>query len=862
MKFKFNKNLDYQIEAINAVAEIFETGKNLINNKETFELQSSPIISNELEVDKIRILENLKNIQKQNNIEEVEKLDSMDFSVEMETGTGKTYVYLRTILELNKKYNLKKFIILVPSVAIREGVLKTIEQTKEHFREIYNTHFGYFSYDSKKLSRVREFAQSINIQIMIMTIQSFNKDSNIMRQTPDRFNGESPLNLVSKTKPVVIMDEPQNMESELSKSAISDLDSLFRLRYSATHKHIYNLVYRLTPYDAYSKGLVKKIEVYGAEESDPSAFIFKVLEIRTQADKLPQAKVILETKLVRGEFVNKETLLKAGDDLFRKTKNEKYQGLYVNEIDARINKVEISNGKIFNLEEVVGENKEVIFRTQIRETIKAHFNKQEELGNKIKVLSLFFIDKVDNYVKEDGIIKKIFVQEFEKLKNNFNQFKNSEVNIVHNGYFAKSKVKGEIIYKDTDGKTKDDKQVYDLIMKDKEKLLSFSEPISFIFSHSALKEGWDNPNIFQICTLREVRQEKERRQQIGRGLRLAVNTDGDRIFDTQTNVLTVIANESYKEFVGGLQTEYDEAGYKEIPRTADVRERLTIKFKKHLAIENEDFKKLWEKIRRRTKFNIELNTKKLIETSISKINELDINNLVVKVEKVQVDFSRDGKLETIYQTTSYGEKLINKISIDNIIDRIAKDTRVTRMTVFEIFSKINNLDLIFKNPEEFSRSCISFLNISLNELLINEGLKYIPTGNIWEVNLFEDFVSYAKKSIESKKSVYERVVFDSEGERQFAENLEKSNRVILFTKLPPNFFVDTPLGEYHPDWAIVYKGDEGEKLYLVRESKFVDNLENLRPSEKQKIVCGQKHFKSIDVDFKVATQLKLEDLLN
>ncbi|PJA56091.1 type III restriction endonuclease subunit R, partial [Candidatus Roizmanbacteria bacterium CG_4_9_14_3_um_filter_33_18] len=260
MKFKFNKNLDYQIEAINAVAEIFETGKNLINNKETFELQSSPIISNELEVDKIRILENLKNIQKQNNIEEVEKLDSMDFSVEMETGTGKTYVYLRTILELNKKYNLKKFIILVPSVAIREGVLKTIEQTKEHFREIYNTHFGYFSYDSKKLSRVREFAQSINIQIMIMTIQSFNKDSNIMRQTPDRFNGESPLNLVSKTKPVVIMDEPQNMESELSKSAISDLDSLFRLRYSATHKHIYNLVYRLTPYDAYSKGLVKKIE--------------------------------------------------------------------------------------------------------------------------------------------------------------------------------------------------------------------------------------------------------------------------------------------------------------------------------------------------------------------------------------------------------------------------------------------------------------------------------------------------------------------------------------------------------------------------------------------------------------------------
>ncbi|MBI4226317.1 DEAD/DEAH box helicase family protein, partial [Candidatus Roizmanbacteria bacterium] len=354
MKFKFNKNLDYQIEAINAVIDIFETGKNLINNKEEFRLQSTPIFSNELEIDKDRILKNLQVIQKQNKVEVVTSLDSVDFSIEMETGTGKTYVYLRTILELNKKYGLKKFIILVPSVAIREGVIKTIEQTKEHFKEIYNTHFGYFAYDSKKLTRVREFSQSLNIQIMIMTIQSFNKDSNIMRQTPDRFNGESPLDLVAETNPIVIMDEPQNMESELSKSAINDLRSLFRLRYSATHKHIYNLVYKLTPYDAYIKGLVKKIEVYGTQEADPSAFVFKVTEIRTQAGKSPQAKVILEVRQGKDEFINKEILIKGNDDLFRKTNNEKYEGLYVNEIDARVNKIEISNGKIFRLEEDIG----------------------------------------------------------------------------------------------------------------------------------------------------------------------------------------------------------------------------------------------------------------------------------------------------------------------------------------------------------------------------------------------------------------------------------------------------------------------------------------------------------------------------
>jgi len=862
MKFKFNKNLDYQIEAINAVTEIFETGSNLLKNKATFELQSSSIISNQLEIDKTRILENLKTIQKQNNIEINEKLESMDFSIEMETGTGKTYVYLRTILELNKKYGLNKFIILVPSVAIREGVLKTIEQTKDHFREINNSYFGYFTYDSKKLSRVREFAQSINIQIMIMTIQSFNKDSNIMRQTPDRFNGASPLDLVAQTKPIIIMDEPQNMESELAKSAINDLNSLFRLRYSATHKHIYNLVYRLTPYDAYIKGLVKKIEVYGVEESDPSAFIFKVLEIRTQAGQLPQAKTILEIKLAEGELINKEILLKGNDDLFRKTNNEKYASLYVNEIDARTNKVEISDGKIFKLEENIGINKEAIFRTQIKETIKAHFNKQEELGTNIKVLSLFFIDRVDNYVKQDGLIRSIFIEEFEKIKGNFDQFKNYNVNDIHSGYFAKIRKKGEIIYKDTDGKTKEDKEVYDLIMKDKEKLLSFSEPTSFVFSHSALKEGWDNPNIFQICTLREVRRERERRQQIGRGLRLAVNNEGERIFDTQTNVLTVIANESYREFVGGLQTEYNEAGYKVSPKTADAREKLTIKFRKYLTSQNEDFNILWNKIRRKTKFNIEFNTNKLIESTVSRINELDIHNLVVKVDKVQVDFDKEGILKTIYQTTAYGEKLSNKVLIDNVIGRIAQDTEVTRATVFEIFSKIKNLYLIFKNPEEFIRSCITFVNISLNELLINEGLKYFPTGDMWEVNLFEDFISYAKKSIESKKSVYERVVFDSEGEKQFAENLEKNNRVILFTKLPPNFVVDTPLGNYHPDWAIVYKTDEGEKLYLIRESKFVDKLENLRISEQQKIACGLKHFKAIDVNFKVTTQKTLKDLIS
>lgn len=862
MKFKFSKNLDYQLEAIEAIAEIFDLGKNIVKAREDFKLQSfSPIVANMLEIEQERILKNVQAIQRQSGIEQIERLDSMDFSIEMETGTGKTYVYLRTALELNCRYGLKKFIVLVPSVAIREGVLKTIEQTKEHFRELYGNGFGYFAYDSGKLSRVREFAQSPDIQIMIMTVQSFNKDENVMRQTPDRFNGESPLDLVAQTRPVVIMDEPQNMESELSKAAIADLKPLFKLRYSATHKNKHNLMCQLTPVDAYKKGLVKKIEVFGVIEDNPNELMFSVREIRVQRGSLPKAKIAVEIKDASGEYKTKEMLVKFGDDLGRKTNNEKYKGLAVNEIDARRGRVELSNGNFYQIEAAAGENKEAIFRTQIRETIKAHCNKQADLGSGIKVLSLFFIDRVDNYAKADGIIRRIFEEEFEKIKKNFSHFKEIDARETHNGYFANIKKKGEIIYQDTDGKSKADKEVYDLIMKNKEQLLSFNEPICFIFSHSALKEGWDNPNVFQICTLNETTLAAKKRQEIGRGLRLAVDVNGDRVFDSKVNVLTVVANESYRNFAARLQEEYSEAGYKDSLPTSNAQEKVLIKFKKQWSVENEDFKKLWEKIRKKTKFNIELSAEKLISQAADKINELDVSNLVVRVDKVTVDFDDEGRVKTIYEQGASGERLNKEIQIGNIISRIAYETGITRKTVFAILSQASNINLLFVNPEEYARSAIVIIKHSLNELLINEGLKYLPANNVWELSLFEDWNTYGNKTVDSEKSVYEKIVFDSDGEREFAQSLNRSRNVKLFTKLPPKFTVDTPLGTYNPDWAIVAATDGGEKLYLVRETKFVGDLANLRPSENQKIACGKKHFEAIDVNFKVVQSKELSDLL-
>jgi type III restriction enzyme len=867
MKFKFSKNLEHQIEAVRSIVDVLDTSAFFSGTKATFfELKSiGSVLFNDFALGKEEreiILKNLKDIQKRNGIELSDSLGELDFSVEMETGTGKTYVYLRTIFELNQKYGLKKFIILVPSVAIREGVLKTIEQTKEHFRELYNTGFVSFAYDSEKLSQVREFVQSFDLQIMIMTVQSFNHDTRVLRQTPDRFHGDKPIELIAETKPVVIMDEPQNMESDLAKEAIADLKPLFKLRYSATHKEIHNLVYRLTPVDAYKKGLVKKIAVYGVREDDANSFIFKVLEIQTKKGENPKAKVQIEIKNADGDYEIKDIILRAGDDLFRKTKeNAKYIGLDIMDVHAIKNRVELSDGKFYYLE-TESENKEDVFRAQIRETIKAHCDKQEELGEDVKVLSLFFIDHVHNYVYEKGLIRQLFIEEFEKLKGNYAWFKKMDVSAVHKGYFASKKVKGVQEFQDTRGSTAIDKDAYDLIMKEKERLLSFDEPVSFIFSHSALKEGWDNPNIFQICTLRETNSFMKKRQEIGRGLRLAVNSKGDRIYDSEVNVLTVIANDSYEGYVRGLQGEFNEAGYKEGIAPDNARQKR-VKVEHTKRFESPDFKELWSRIARKTKFKIEISTKKLIENVLVELNDLDVSDPRIMVERGELRFDEKNEIQNVRKPGSAGSKIEVNVRLSDIVWRIADETKLTRKTVFDILSQSKTLDGLFRNPEVYLRSFATIIKHSLAKSLSGEGLKYIPTGDMWEVSLFKPFETFESKSIPSERSVFDRIAYDSEGEKRFAESLEVSPNVILYTKLPRDFRINTPVGEYVPDWAIVWDDGGKQKFYFVRETKFgYKDLENqLRPDELAKTKAAEKHFKAIDVDFKVVQREDLNDLI-
>lgn len=845
MKFKFDGNLDYQLEAINAVIELF---KGQAKNGKSFPfVVENGVIPNELDIPKKKILENLKEVQKLHELKENEKLEGMDFTIEMETGTGKTYVYLRSILELNRKYGFQKFIIIVPSVAIREGVLKSLEITKQHFKQMFdNISYNFYEYDSSKLSRIRQFARNNNVEIMVMTLDSFNKDTNIMNLNIDKLSGQKPIDLVSQTNPILVLDEPQNMESEKAKEALAKLNPMFRLRYSATHRQIYNLVYRLTPVDAYNKNLVKKIEVMSVVKDDDynGAFI-RCVDIIADAKGI-KAKLEVNKKTKSGSKLTTITISSRDNDIYKKTASPEYEGLMVSKIDARYGFVELSNGTTINKGQDLGGDRQELMKIQIRNTIEEHFRKQVKLKSEgIKVLSLFFIDKVANYASEEGFIKKTFVKEYKEVIKKFPAYKDLDVNSVHNGYFSN--------YKSESG-MENDKDAFDLIMKDKERLLSFEEPTQFIFSHSALREGWDNPNVFNICTLNETVSEMKKRQEIGRGVRLPVNQKGDRITDADFNILTVVANESYSTYVSKLQQEYiDEYGIMQAPpKPADARKRKVLKLKKGFKL-NPEFKELWKRISKKTRYAVDIDTTELIKQCVEHINTITIDKIRIRVEKVALSLDEKG-IQTFFVGDD-AEDINKDYPIHDILSELSKETHLTRATIYEILSQVKTLDLIFKNPKEYIQSVSLIIKEKLKEFLIN-GIQYLELKEFWQMELFEDNLETYEEYIEpTDKSIYDGIIWDSEGEQTFAQKLEKDNRVKMFIKLPRWFLVNTPIGEYNPDWAIILEeknldGKVRDKLYLVRETKFVESLGNLRRNEEQKIVCAKEHFKTIDVNYK------------
>ena len=578
MKLKF-KSQDFQTQAVNAVVDLF-TGQE--KTKSTFSVMDDRQTNflnelgqgNALYIDQETLTANMHTVQKRNNLPLTPTAEGCQFCIEMETGTGKTYVYTKTIFELNRKYGFTKFVIVVPSVAIREGVYKSFQVTQEHFGLQYdNVPCRYFIYNSAKLSDVRQFATSSNIEVMIINIDAFKKAENIINQAQDRLGGETAMGFIQNTHPIVIIDEPQSVDNTpKAKEAIATLNPLCVLRYSATHREKINLLYRLTPVDAYQMGLVKQIAV----SSNQVAGGFNQAYVRLLSvsnDKGFKARVELDVKGKTGAVTRKAMTVKPGDDLFLLSGGrELYEGYTVTGIDCTpdFEHIEFGNTQEVKLGKAIGDvDENIVKKAQIRRTIETHLDKElRYLDKGIKVLSLFFIDKVDKYRHEDGtpgIYATMFEECYQELiaKPKYALLRErftTDVSKVHNGYFSQDK-KGRL--KDTKGDTQADDDTYNTIMRDKEWLLSFDCPLRFIFSHSALREGWDNPNVFQVCTLIDQKSVFTCRQKVGRGLRLCVNQDGERIEDKNINVLHVMANESFAEFASTLQKEIeDETGVK------------------------------------------------------------------------------------------------------------------------------------------------------------------------------------------------------------------------------------------------------------------------------------------------------------
>ena len=901
MKLQFDSNQQYQLDAINSVANLFN-GQPL--NKGDFELEIKKdagqmiidggfVVGNNLLVKEEEIIKNLHIVQEQNKLEKSEiksgggigtgaigtemigvggsyqhLKDGLNFSIEMETGTGKTYVYLRTIHELNKKYGFKKFIIVVPSIAIKEGVIKNLQITKEHFNMLYdNPEMDFYVYDPKKRGLLKGFATNNSLQILVINIDSFAKFSqekkrgNIIYQDSD---WGVPIEFIQSVKPIVIVDEPQNMETEIRKRAIANLNPLCTLRYSATHKYHYNLIYKLDPVKAYDLGLVKKIEVDSVlEENNQNAPYLELESVKSQKNTI-NVKIKIDVN-EKDEIKRKSIVIKKSSrtssecDLFKLSgEREIYKGYLVDAVDVMEQSITFSNGKKIYVGESWGGLNDDIMKLQIRQTVLNHFEKEKRLKEKgVKVLSLFFIDRVANYREyvnntvQKGKIAVWFEEAFDEIKKNpnFQGLITNSTEEVHNGYFSQDK-KGQL--KDTKGDSILDDDTYSLIMKDKERLLSMDEPLRFIFSHSALREGWDNPNVFQICTLNETQSEIKKRQEIGRGLRLPVNQDGQRIFDDNINTLTVVANEKYEDFAKKLQTEIeDECNVEFGGRIKNKRKEVKIKLTKAYKL-NEDFKELWNKIKHKTQYQVEYKSDDLVEMAGEELSKVDITTPKIISLKARIDITTEGVTTGL---ANVSEKRIEYNAKDKIIPDvlgyIQNKTKLTKDTILKIIQRSNKGNEIERNPQQFMDCTTSIIKGALEKLML-DGIKYEKLkgeNSYWAMELFEneELHSYLDNvvSVQNRdKTLYDHISVDSNVESQFAKDLETMEQVKFYFKLPYWFKIQTPIGSYNPDWAVVLENDK--KIYFVAETKGTMDDEQLRPEEKNKIKCGRKHFEQLD----------------
>ncbi|MDM0055609.1 type III restriction-modification system endonuclease [Variovorax fucosicus] len=976
MKLHFEPNLDYQLQAIEAVCDLFR-GQEVCRTEFTVTMklpdqqltlgvaETDLGVGNRLTLLDDQLLQNLRDVQLRGGLAPSSVLASGDFTVEMETGTGKTYVYLRTIFELNKRYGFTKFVIVVPSVAIKEGVYKSLQITEEHFKGIYaGVPVDFFLYDSSKLGQVRNFATSSNIQVMVVTVGAINKkDVNNLYKDSEKTGGEKPIDLIKATRPIVIVDEPQSVDGGLTgagKTALDAMNPLCTLRYSATHANKHHMVFRLDALDAYERKLVKQIEVAAATIEDAHNKAFVRLVSVSNKRGIISAKVELDVKTATG-VKRQEVTVSDGDDLQQTAK----RGIYA---DFRVGEINTAKGEEFlELRYPGGEAMLIagqaygdvdalaVQREMIRRTIREHLEKEKVLRPKgIKVLSLFFIDAVERYRQcgadgnpAKGDYARIFEEEYKRAaKLPAFQSLFTEVDLahaaedVHNGYFSIDKKGGWSDTAENNAGNRDNaERAYNLIMKDKEKLLAFDTPLKFIFSHSALKEGWDNPNVFQICTLREMGTERERRQTIGRGLRLCVNQNGDRVRGFEVNRLTVIATESYEQFAENLQKEIEAdtgirfgvleqhqftgiaiqaadgtlsplgvdrskalwdhlkaAGH--IDAKGKVQDSLKLALKNgtlalpeafeaqrgqiadvlrkvsgRLEVKNADerkavslrkdkdgkaiylsdeFKALWDRIKHQTTYRVQFDNAKLLDDCIAGLRKAPaIAKARLQWRKADIAIGKAGVQATEKEGAATVVLEETDIELPDLLTDLQDRTQLTRRSIIAILTGSGRLDDFKRNPQQFIDQTAEIIN-RCKRLALVDGIKYQKIGgeHFYAQELFakDELTGYLRNMLlDTKRSIYEHVIYDSNTERDFADALEKNEGVVLYAKLPSWFKVPTPLGSYNPDWAILFDQDGTQRLYFVVETKSSLFTDDLRSKEDAKIECGKAHFAALGV---------------
>jgi len=881
------ESLKYQDIAVQSVVKVFDgTEKNTFDNA-----CIEGIRSNVCKLTAEQIKENIKGVLTENGIdEETAKLSTdNDLCIEMETGTGKTLVYIKTIYELYKHYGFTKFIILVPSVAIRQGVLSAFKIFDKQLENIYGFTPKAFEYDSKRLNKVTNFIEEQHPQVMVMTLASFNSEDKILNQAQreDLFANIPFIDAIGKTNPIIIMDEPQEgMDTENSVKQIAKLNPLYKLRYSATHKVLKNLVYRLTPYDSYKQGLVKKIEVLTVTEKNDEATI-KIELTQTQSGKGDPKAKLKAWKMKGGKYVFEETnWLKVGDNLGEKTNNPSYLNYKITRINKSLKtgkwSVEFSNGAILEEKQSAG-NLQSIWALQLEWLIRRHFQKTQKLAEKgIKCLSLIFIDKVANYIGETPIIKDLFIEKYKLVFAEMNEGKqptDEHINQIQGYYFAQ-KSSGE--FADNEGGQKEQKKIYELILKGKEELLTITNPVQFIFSHSALGVGWDNPNVFNIATLNTAYSEIRKRQEIGRGLRICVNQDGHRMYDSpktqagdELNLLTVIPNETYETFVTQYQQEINDVyGTKEAGakfrnnhkgKDKDIRE-----FKRNTKTEiDKAFKQFWKKLAKKTDYSIYFNQELLEQKAIEAISEISIPDYFIEVSGGVITALDEKKVHSEYsgkETTAM--KAI--FSPFDYVEEFSEATCLDYKSSAKILLALSNHSDFVKNPPRFISEAITAVHrVEMEEML--RGLTYNVTGDYDEA--FDDlFPLIVKQQLTENnlfrgvretpnKGVYNGYVYDSGVESDFGLNAEHDPEVVCFIKLPSWYKIPIPIGNrytayYEPDFGLVMKrkslktGSESE-YYFVIETKGTNDIndkKSLTESEVYRIKCAIKHFEALGVE--------------